>query len=126
MIKIALLGMVTVILITFIKQEKQEWGILVGLACAIFMGVVIMKRLEMMLTYLDSFWSQLALGDEWLKLLLKTLGITYIADFSADVCKEYGNQTIAHQIDTFAKITILLVCVPGIEYLFNLMRAYLN
>ena len=45
-------------------------------------------------------------------LILKMVGITYVAEFSMNVCKDAGYAAIANQIEVFAKISILAVSLP--------------
>lgn len=40
------------------------------------------------------------------------IGITYISEFSADICKDAGHQAIASQIQIFGKLTIMAVSMP--------------
>ena len=40
------------------------------------------------------------------------VGITYVAEFSMNVCKDAGYAAIANQIEVFAKISILAVSLP--------------
>lgn len=47
--------------------------------------------------------------------ILKMVGITYIAEFASGICKDAGYQTIAGQIETFAKLTILALGMAGFD-----------
>ena len=40
------------------------------------------------------------------------IGITYICEFSAGICRDAGFQTIAGQIEVFGKVCILLFGLP--------------
>lgn len=56
---------------------------------------------------LETLKNYIALKDSYLSILLKIIGITYIADFSSNVCKDAGYSAIAGQIEIFGKISIL-------------------
>ena len=57
----------------------------------------------------------------YLQIVLKMIGITYVAEFSVNLCKDAGYTTIASQIEMFSKISILLLALPIIEALLNLI-----
>ena len=57
-----------------------------------------------------------------LKALLKMLGITYVADFSASVCREAGYGSVAGQIELFAKLSIVALSIPELWVLLRLIE----
>ena len=64
-------------------------------------------------------------GNDYWKTLWKILGITYAAEFSSAICKDAGYQTIALQIEVFAKITILVLSLPVLSALLQTIRGFL-
>ena len=63
-------------------------------------------------------------GNDYWKTLWKILGITYAAEFSSAICKDAGYQTIALQIEVFAKITILVLSLPVLSALLQTIRGF--
>jgi stage III sporulation protein AD len=51
--------------------------------------------------------------------LIKILGISYICEFSADICKDSGFTAISNQIQIFGKLSILVVSMPIFMNLLN-------
>jgi stage III sporulation protein AD len=70
-------------------------------------------------TYID-------LDDSYISILLKMLGITYVADFSAGICKDAGYQTIAGQIEIFGKLAVMVLSMPVLYALLNTIRDFLT
>ena len=54
------------------------------------------------------------LDPVYLTMILKMIGITYVAEFAVNLCKDAGCQTIAGQIELFAKLSILVISMPVI------------
>ena len=48
----------------------------------------------------------------YLKLLLKVVGISYLCEFSASICKDAGFSTVAEQIEVLGKLSVLLAGLP--------------
>ena len=61
---------------------------------------------------------------EYLNILLKMIGITYICEFSAGICKDAGFQTIAGQIEVFGKVCILLFGLPIVISLMQTIGSF--
>ena len=58
-------------------------------------------------------------------MILKMIGITYVAEFSTDICRESGYQAIAGQIEIFAKLSILLISMPVLMGFIETLGAFL-
>ena len=54
------------------------------------------------------------LGDAqgYLSILLKVIGITYICEFSAGICKDAGFHSVADQIEILGKLSVLFAGLP--------------
>lgn len=111
-VKIGVLGILAVFLGVFLKNYKSEYSLLVGIAASICIFVFLIGKLESILSYVDSIQALLPIDGRYMGMILKMIGITYIAEFSTDICKEAGYQAIAGQIEMFAKLSILLISMP--------------
>ena len=58
----------------------------------------------------------------YLTAMLKILGVTYLAEFAAAICKDAGYQTIAGQIEVFARLSILAIGLPILKALLLAIR----
>ena len=65
------------------------------------------------------------LQDSYLKILLKMVGITYIADFSASLCRDAGYSAVAGQIEFYGKISVLSLCTPVLLALLETINDFL-
>ena len=66
------------------------------------------------------------LDHGYITILLKMLGITYVAEFSSGICKDAGFQTIASQIEIFSKISILVLSMPILVALIQTIQGFLS
>ncbi len=56
--------------------------------------------------------------------LLKMLGIAYVAEFSSAICKDAGHQSIAGMIELFAKLSIVVLSIPGLMFLVETLEQF--
>jgi len=73
----------------------------------------------------EQIQSFLTLDTEYIAIMLKMVGITYIAQFSSGICKDAGYQAIAAQIEIFGKLAILVVGMPVLLALLETIQEFL-
>ena len=124
-VQIALLGVAGTLLAIQFKGGKTEYGIYIcaGISLLIFFYVigrisVVAERLQEITAYID-------LAPVYIEMLLKMLGITFVAEFSSALCRDAGYQTIAQQIEVFAKLAVLVLGLPVVFSLLEMIKDFL-
>ena len=79
----------------------------------------------MFIRAVEQIQSFLTLDTEYIAIMLKMVGITYIAQFSSGICKDAGYQAIAAQIEIFGKLAILVVGMPVLLALLETTQEFL-
>ena len=121
MLKVAVIGVMGALLALLLKGEKAGQSLWVVLAaCLLIMGISLSK-LENILTMIREVEEALGSGALYLQVLLKMIGISYIAEFGAEICKDAGFGALAGQIEFFGKIMLLAVSIPIIQNLITLI-----
>ena len=124
-IQTAMTGIIGVLLAIQFKNGKSEYGIYIvtGVSVLIFWGIlgqfsVISDAVFEMGDFLD-------LDASYLETLMKMVGITYISEFASAICKDAGYQTISVQIEIFAKLMILMFCIPVVSMVMEKIGGFL-
>ena len=111
-VKIAVLGIAGVFLAIPLKREKGEYSTFVAMVVGICIFIYLLTKVETVLLFVDSIKSQLLVDCRYIGLVVKMVGITYVSEFAANLCRDSGYSAIAGQIEMFAKLSILVVSVP--------------
>ncbi|MBE5927565.1 MAG: stage III sporulation protein AD [Lachnospiraceae bacterium] len=122
---ICIIGVVGALLAICIKNVKPEYSALISIAICILMIISIVGRLSYIVEYLEIINEYLNLDNKYVLILLKMIGITYLSEFAADICKDTGHSAIATQIQVFGKISILAVSMPVFTNLIDTIDALL-
>ena len=85
----------------------------------------LLGKISLLKDVLNEVSNVVGLNSDYFKTLWKILGVTYAAEFSSAICKDAGYQTIALQIEVFAKITILVLSLPVLSALLQTIRGFL-
>lgn len=111
-IKISILGLTAVLLAMLVKSYRQEYSYYISLAAGICIFLYVAAKLQFILTYIKKMEELIPLQNTCATVLFKMIGVTYVAEFSSGLCKDAGYQTIAGQIELFARLSILVLSMP--------------
>ncbi len=124
-IRIAVLGIAGLFLCIFLKETKPEFAMYIGLAtgiCILFLGS---GKLTYLMEMLDRLRSYVPIDTAYLNALLKMVGITYVGQFSAGICRDAGYSSIAGQIEIFSRLSILVISMPVLTALMETIQGFL-
>ncbi|QUO33105.1 stage III sporulation protein AD [Faecalicatena sp. Marseille-Q4148] len=124
-IQIGILSVAGVLLALQMKTGREEYGIYITLAVGLCIFAGIADNLSLILEITGLMKEILGENGIYVEVLIKMLGITYVAEFSAGICRDAGYQTVAAQIEIFAKITILALSMPILLALLKTIRTFL-
>ena len=126
MIQVGIIGVIAAVLAVQLKGGKAEYGIYVSAAGGVILVSFIVDRLSIFVRTLGQIASYIDMDAGYLGIMLKMLGITYIAEFSSGICRDAGYQTMAGQIEIFGKLTILALGMPVLTALLETIREFLS
>ncbi|MDE5802672.1 MAG: stage III sporulation AC/AD family protein, partial [Lachnospiraceae bacterium] len=64
-------------------------------------------------------------GEGYLGTLLKIVGITYICEFSAGICKDAGFAAVAGQIEVLGKLAVMFAGLPVLFAVLEQIQSFL-
>jgi stage III sporulation protein AD len=111
-IKIAAAGLVASIISLQLTKGAKEFQLLISLACGIYILAVGVSKMETIILEVERLMSLIGTDGSSFYIILKCLGITYIADISGGLCQDAGQKAIAEQIEMTGKLTILALSLP--------------
>lgn len=111
-IKIGMLGIVGVLLAVQFKSMKTEYSVYIGMGLAILVFGYVLRQVEAVMSQISFVKNYLGDAQGYLSILLKVIGITYICEFSAGICKDAGFHSVADQIEILGKLSVLFAGLP--------------
>lgn len=126
MVKIALIGLVTMFAGVILGKIKPEYGICAaafGCTLLFFLGI---DKVSLILDELVVIREYAGISKEYIEILLKMLGIAYVAEFSSSLCKDAGQGAIASQIDFVGKVSMIVLGIPILTSLLKTMGDFLS
>ena len=123
-VKIGVLGLAGVMLALQFKSVKPEISIYMGLAVGIVIFCFSVDGLLGILDKIQSLQSYIKSGEGYFGLLFKAVGVTYICEFTAAVCKDAGYGAVAGQIEILGKLTVLFMGMPALLAIIENISAF--
>ena len=122
-VKIALLGVIGVLFAVFFRTVKAEYGVYIGVLAALLIFWYTVRSLALFMEEMQVLQEFIRQDRGFFVILLKIVGITYICEFCAGICKDAGYGAVGGQIEIFGKVMVLLT---GLPILLSVIRTIQN
>ena len=123
-LQIAVIAILGVIAAVILKSYKPEFGMFFIIALSFLFlgqGIRLMSEVKTELEVVQSFYRE---NQYYYKLLFKLIGITYLCEFTSDICKDAGYQSIAAQVELMGKMLILVSGMPVLLTMIETLWKY--
>lgn len=126
MVRVAFLGIAGILMALQLKALKPDYSVYLCLGVSLLICSYVAEELSVIMDGLEAVQACLPLDAGYIRILMKIMGITYIAEFASDLCKDAGYQTVAGQIQVFGKLSVLAVSIPVLTALLDTIQAFLG
>lgn len=114
------------LLTVMLRDYNKSISIVVMMATAVVIFFMIADEISDVFDFISKVSSGADSAAEYIKLMMKVLGITLISQFTADMCRDAGENTLASQTETATKIIIVLMVLPLFETVLNMITGLLE
>ena len=122
-VTIAVVGITAVLLAVALKGMN---GIYLVMAAGFFIFFYGVGKLTTILDTIKQVQSYIKINSVYLSTLIKMIGITYVAEFAAGICKDAGYGAVGTQIEIFGKLSVLAVSMPILLALIETLQVFLS
>ncbi|MFY9114002.1 MAG: stage III sporulation protein AD [Dethiobacteria bacterium] len=106
------LGLLTMVLVVIIREYRPEIAIQIAIAGSLIIILLVIMQVVSVVQVITDISVGAGMNLIYLQSLMRIIGITYIAEFGAQVCRDAGAGSIASKIDFAAKVIILVIAIP--------------
>lgn len=125
-LKIAALALTGVMLAALIKNINKEISLYIIFATAVLILLAVIDRLSDMFLFLGDVYGNVTYGREFFPVIIKVLAVAYITDFTAQLCKDAGENTVGSKVELAGKITIFYIALPILTAILEMIRQLLG
>ncbi|HOC09092.1 MAG: stage III sporulation protein AD [Clostridiales bacterium] len=120
-IQIVAISIIAVILAVVIRQYRPELALQISVVTGLLIFLVVIFKMASVLDALRTFTGRMNIDTVYISTIFRIVGIAYIAEFGAQVCKDAGENSIASKIELAGKVIILVLAVPILMALMELI-----
>lgn len=110
--KILALCLTACALCTVLKRQSAEYAFFIAAAAGISISLLILRQTALPLSQLKTAFEKYGLKNEYFKTALKSVGIGYITSFTAELCRDSGQSSLASAAELAGKGAIFVLSVP--------------
>lgn len=123
--RIAAIGLCGVIISSMVKGYKPEFSTYVVIATVMIIFIMVIYKLTAVFEFLSAIYNQISYGKNFFPIILKVLAVAYIADFTAQICRDSGETAIAGKVELAGKVMIFYLAIPVMMTVIDLINKML-
>lgn len=112
--KVAGIALAGGVLSLIVKEHKKEYAVLIAIAVCAALLFFAADMLGDLILRFRQISQNAYINSEYINVILKTMGIAYLMEFTAQVLKDAGEGAIASKVELCGKAMILCIAFPVI------------
>ncbi len=124
--KIVGVALVAVAASLVLRAYRPELGMQIAVAAGVLILVLTLDELAAMSGFLGDVLGRFQIDTEYLKVMLKVIGVAYLAQFAADLCRDAGEGAVAGKVELAGRVLILALCLPVLAAILELVSSILS
>lgn len=124
-LKIVTIAIIGIIAVSIVRGFKPEFAIYIVITTVILIFIMAVDKLAVMFDFLKVIYDQLTYGKNFFPIIIKVLAVAYLADFTAQLCKDAGEGAIAGKVELAGKVIIFYLAMPILLAILELINSIL-
>jgi stage III sporulation protein AD len=124
-VQIAAVGIIAAILSLAVKKHAPEISLAISIAAGLLIFMMILPRLSAVIGVIREIGEAAGANGEYVSVIVKIIGISYIAEFASQICADSGENAIASKIEAAGKVFILIIAAPILLSLLDMIFSLL-
>ena len=108
-------------LVSYYDGYSKMYGNLIRIAVVTIFMIFIVSQLDGVFTVVKDLAVKMNMDNTYLNIVLKVVGIAYLAEFGAQLCEDAGEKAIGNKIQLAGKVMIFVIASPVILALVELI-----
>lgn len=102
----------TLIIVVVRQAQARETALLISLVVGAVIFLLLFDRIGAVIQVLTDLSDRAGINRFYLTTVLKIIGIAYVGEFGAQVCRDAGENAVASKVELAAKVLIMVLAIP--------------
>lgn len=119
MIKLIGIALVAVTVFGIVRKYTPEYSVIVETGAVMLAVFLLFPYIKDVIDFFSSYASVSGVGENYIKIILKAVGIAVLTQFTADICRDSGQNALAGKVELGGKLFITILAIPMAEALIE-------
>lgn len=125
-VRIAAGVLLTVLLTVLLNKQGKDMAMVLTIAVCCMVITVVITYLEPVLDFVKELETMGSLDSDMVRILLKTVGVSLVAEIAALICADCGNSALGKAVQILAIAAVLWLSLPLLWALLDMIQRMLG
>lgn len=106
------IAILAAILAVMLKKYNPEYSIMISLGAGALLLWMILSQISPAVDQIKELIAAAGISGEYSAILMKTLGVCFLTQLSADSCRDAGEGALASKVELAGKLFIVILALP--------------
>lgn len=107
-------ALIVTVIAVVLKKISPEIAVQLTILAVVTIFLLLLDKIKIVIELLQNLADQANINSYYLVIVLKIVGIAYLAEFGAEICRDAGEGALAVKVEMAAKIAVLVLAIPVI------------
>ncbi|MBR7172502.1 MAG: hypothetical protein IKD36_01775 [Clostridia bacterium] len=125
-LKLIIIAIICIFISSLLKKYNSEFASMVSICGGVLIFLLIIDEVSGVLYSFKEIYNLTGIDYDFLEVIFKVLGISYIVEFTADIAEDFGNMAVANKVILGGKIIICGMTLNVVKKLLMLLLSVLS
>jgi stage III sporulation protein AD len=111
-LSIAVMAITAAALAVLLRHYRPEHALIIGIAAGVLILALVLSKVQPVFSEINKLMSGANVNTQYVSILIKSLGVCFVAQLASDVCRDAGESAIASNVELAGKFAVLLIALP--------------
>lgn len=106
------LALIVTVMGVILRKMQPEIAVQLSILAGAVIFLLVLGKIKVIVDLLQNLADQANISSYYLLIVLKIVGISYLAEFGAQICRDAGEGALATKVEMAAKIGVLVLAIP--------------
>lgn len=109
-----------------LKKNAPETSVVIAISAGVIIFISVLSGITPVVNEVYKLVNNAGIDADYGKILLKTVGICLVCQFTSDSCKDAGQSSLATRVELAAKVAVVIISIPLFEKILNIATGLLT
>lgn len=109
-----------------LKKYTPETSVVIAVSAGAILLLSVLSKVKPVVEMVQQLTESIGLELSYGVVLVKTIGICFLCQFTADACRDAGQSALASKVELAAKVTVLVLALPLLENILQMTAGLMN